>query len=35
MKTECSIVKDLLPLYHDKVCSGDSKVFIEEHLKKL
>jgi len=33
MKNECSIVKDLLPLYHDKVCSDDSKAFIEEHIK--
>lgn len=32
MKISCEIIKDLLPLYHDDVCSNDSKVMIEEHL---
>ncbi len=29
----CKIVQDLLPLYHDGVCSDESCVFVEEHLK--
>lgn len=33
MNISCEIIKDLLPLYHDKVCSEESKVIIEEHLK--
>ncbi len=32
MKISCEIIKDLLPLYHDGVCSSDSKAMIEEHL---
>ena len=32
MKISCDIIKDLLPLYHDKVCSNDSKTMVEEHL---
>jgi len=32
MKISCEIIKDLLPLYHDGVCSNDSKAMIEEHL---
>lgn len=32
MKVSCDIVKDLLPLYHDGVCSNDSKAMVEEHL---
>lgn len=32
MKVSCEIVKDLLPLYHDGVCSNDSKTMVEEHL---
>ncbi len=32
MKVSCEIIKDLLPLYHDGVCSSDSKALIEEHL---
>lgn len=31
-KVSCEIVKDLLPLYYDNVCSSDSKRMIEEHL---
>ncbi len=33
MNIPCSIVNDLLPLYHDSVCSEDTKRAIEEHLK--
>lgn len=32
MNISCDIIKDLLPLYHDGVCSGDSKMIVEEHL---
>ena len=32
MKMSCDIVKDLLPLYLDGVCSNDSKAAVEEHL---
>lgn len=33
MKITCDIVKDLLPLYYDQVCSEDSKKVVEEHLE--
>lgn len=33
MKLPCEMVKDLLPLYHDGVCSEISKSMIREHLK--
>ncbi|MUT65980.1 hypothetical protein GOM71_08560 [Paenibacillus sp. NEAU-GSW1] len=29
----CEIIKDLLPLYHDEVCSAESVRLIEEHLE--
>ena len=32
MITSCEMIKDLLPLYHDGVCSSDSKAAIEEHI---
>lgn len=32
MKISCEIIRDLLPLYHDGVCSSESKQLIEEHL---
>ncbi len=34
MKDTCGIVKDLLPLYHDDVCSSSSKILVEEHLEE-
>lgn len=34
MKVSCDVVKDLLPLYHDNVCSIDSCRLIEEHIEK-
>lgn len=34
MKISCKIVEDLLPLYHDKVCSQESNALVEEHLKE-
>lgn len=32
MKISCEIITDLLPLYHDGVCSGSSKAAIEDHI---
>lgn len=32
MKLPCEIVQDLLPLYHDGVCSEVSKSMVKEHL---
>lgn len=32
MKIPCKVVEDLLPLYHDSVCSQDSAALVEEHL---
>lgn len=29
----CEIVQDLLPLYHDRVCSEESRRAVEEHLE--
>ena len=32
-KKDCDLVKDLLPNYIDRVTSGETNIFIEEHLK--
>jgi hypothetical protein len=32
MKISCEIIRDLLPLYHDGVCSIESRALVEEHL---
>ena len=34
MKCKCGIIKDLLPLYVDQVCSEESNELIEEHLSE-
>lgn len=34
MKYPCNVIKDLLPLYFDKVCSMESQNVVEEHLKE-
>ncbi|MHB1153879.1 MAG: zf-HC2 domain-containing protein [Eubacteriales bacterium] len=34
MKISCEIIKDLLPLYHDDVCSEASRILVEEHLSE-
>ncbi|HAH95146.1 zf-HC2 domain-containing protein [Dielma fastidiosa] len=34
MKYPCSLIKDLLPLYHDGVCSEESNKIIENHLSE-
>lgn len=31
-KVSCEIIKDILPLYYDNVCSEDSKRMVNEHL---
>lgn len=32
MKYSCSLIQDLLPLYHDGICSEESNKIIENHL---
>lgn len=32
MKLSCEVIKDLLPLYYDEVCSKESRSLVEEHL---
>lgn len=32
MSKQCKIIEDLLPLYHDGVCSEESKQMVQEHL---
>ena len=34
MKMTCEVIRDLMPLYHDGVCSDRSKSLVEEHLKE-
>lgn len=34
MNVPCKVIKDLLPLYLDKVCSEESRNIVEEHLKE-
>ncbi len=34
MKKECKIIQDLLPNYIEELVSEDTKLFIDEHLKK-
>ena len=33
MKLSCDVIQDLLPLYVDKACSGDSAGIVEEHME--
>ncbi len=30
---KCGVIRDLLPLYHDGVCSEESRALVEEHLE--
>ncbi len=32
MKTDCEVIRDLLPLYADDACSEQSRALVEEHL---
>lgn len=34
MTIQCKIIEDLLPLYHDGVCSAESRAMVEEHLSQ-
>ena len=34
MKLSCEVIQDLLPLYVDKACSGDSVGLVEEHMEE-
>ena len=33
MKLPCTVIEDMLPMYHDRVCSEESAALIEAHLK--
>ena len=33
MKENCEVIRDLIPLYVDDVCSAESKKMVENHLK--
>ncbi|MBQ3424661.1 MAG: zf-HC2 domain-containing protein [Clostridia bacterium] len=33
MKAECEVIRDLLPLYVDDICSDTSRKLVEEHLE--
>ena len=33
IKITCEVASDLLPLYHDEVCSDDSRKLVENHLR--
>jgi len=32
MKIPCEVIRDLFPIYHDGVCSSESRAVVEEHL---
>lgn len=32
MKLNCNVIRDLLPLYADRICSDESRELVEEHL---
>lgn len=34
MKNSCDVIQDLLPLYCDGACSGESRHLVEEHLRE-
>lgn len=34
MKVKCQVIEDLLPLYIDGVCSEESRMLVEEHLRE-
>lgn len=33
MKLPCKVIEDMLPMYHDCICSDETATLIEEHLK--
>ena len=32
MKLNCNVIRDLLPLYADQICSDESRELVKEHL---
>ena len=34
MELSCEVIKDLLPLYHDNVCSEESHLLVEDHVSR-
>ena len=34
MKNECSIIRDILPLYVENMVSEDTSEFVKEHLER-
>ncbi len=32
MNVSCNVIKDLLPLYHDNICSPESREMVEGHI---
>lgn len=32
MNISCTVIRDLLPLYHDHVCSEESRELVEKHI---
>lgn len=34
MKTPCNVIRDLLPLYQDGVCSSESRQLVEAHMEE-
>lgn len=32
MRIACEVINDLLPLYHDGICSDESKVLVDKHI---
>ena len=34
MSKECEMIKDLIPLYVDDVCSAETKARVQEHIEK-
>ncbi|MBR6400592.1 MAG: zf-HC2 domain-containing protein [Firmicutes bacterium] len=30
---KCEVIEDLLPLYYDGICSRETKIAVEEHIK--
>ncbi len=34
MKLPCKVIEDLLPIYHDGVCSEESRAIVDEHLQE-
>ena len=33
IETQCGVVRDLLPLYHDNVCGAESRAMVEKHVE--